>query len=92
MELAVTITNVKNQPPQWEKDSYSVVIPENTVRDTPIVVCWSGDGFIGTCRAHRYEKKRKSISFASRLIEALYKDHKDICLNERPLRLEMIIR
>ncbi|XP_029949454.1 neural-cadherin-like [Salarias fasciatus] len=37
VELAVTITNVKNQPPQWEKDSYSVVIPENTVRDTPIV-------------------------------------------------------
>lgn len=40
MELAVTITNVKNQPPQWEKDTYSVVIPENTVRDTAIVVCW----------------------------------------------------
>lgn len=38
VELSVTITNVKNQPPQWEKDSYSVVIPENTVRDTPIVV------------------------------------------------------
>ncbi len=38
LELSVTITNVKNQPPQWEKDSYSVVIPENTVRDTPIVV------------------------------------------------------
>uniref|UniRef100_A0A3B4A9P1 Uncharacterized protein n=1 Tax=Periophthalmus magnuspinnatus TaxID=409849 RepID=A0A3B4A9P1_9GOBI len=37
VELAVTITNVKNQPPQWEKDSYSVVIPENTVRDTPVV-------------------------------------------------------
>ncbi|KAM4592527.1 neural-cadherin isoform 2-T2 [Odontesthes bonariensis] len=37
VELAVTITNVKNQPPQWEKDIYSVVIPENTVRDTPIV-------------------------------------------------------
>ncbi|XP_068617100.1 neural-cadherin [Brachionichthys hirsutus] len=37
VELSVTITNVKNQPPQWEKDSYSVVIPENTVRDTPIV-------------------------------------------------------
>lgn len=40
VELAVTITNVKNQPPQWEKESYEVVIPENTVRDTPIVV-WS---------------------------------------------------
>ncbi|XP_027137362.1 neural-cadherin [Larimichthys crocea] len=37
VELSVTITNVKNQPPQWEKDSYSMVIPENTVRDTPIV-------------------------------------------------------
>uniref|UniRef100_A0A671U276 Si:ch211-186j3.6 n=1 Tax=Sparus aurata TaxID=8175 RepID=A0A671U276_SPAAU len=37
VELSVTITNVKNQPPQWEKDSYSVVIQENTVRDTPIV-------------------------------------------------------
>ncbi|XP_035760500.1 neural-cadherin [Neolamprologus brichardi] len=37
VELAVTITNVKNQPPQWEKDNYNVVIPENTVRDTPIV-------------------------------------------------------
>ncbi|XP_015226620.1 PREDICTED: neural-cadherin-like [Cyprinodon variegatus] len=37
VELAVTITNVKNQPPQWEKDSYNVVIPENTARDTPIV-------------------------------------------------------
>lgn len=38
VELAVTITNVKNQPPRWEKDSYSVIIPENTPRDTPIVV------------------------------------------------------
>ncbi|XP_066511028.1 neural-cadherin-like [Hoplias malabaricus] len=37
VELAVTITNVKNQPPQWEKDSYEVIIPENTVRDTPVV-------------------------------------------------------
>ncbi|XP_076854322.1 LOW QUALITY PROTEIN: neural-cadherin [Brachyhypopomus gauderio] len=37
VELAVTITNVRNQPPQWERDSYEVVIPENTVRDTPIV-------------------------------------------------------
>lgn len=34
----MTITNVRNQPPQWEKDSYNVVIPENTARDTPIVV------------------------------------------------------
>lgn len=38
VELAVTITNVKNQPPQWEQENYSVVIPENTARDTPIVV------------------------------------------------------
>ncbi|XP_054631563.1 neural-cadherin-like isoform X2 [Dunckerocampus dactyliophorus] len=37
VELAVTITNVKNQPPQWEDESYSVIIPENTARDTPIV-------------------------------------------------------
>ncbi|XP_058502129.1 neural-cadherin-like [Solea solea] len=37
VELSVTITNVKNQPPQWEEESYSVVIPENTARDTPIV-------------------------------------------------------
>ncbi|CAL8379801.1 unnamed protein product, partial [Arctogadus glacialis] len=37
VELAVTITNVKNQPPQWERESYDVVIAENTVRDTPIV-------------------------------------------------------
>lgn len=41
VELAVTITNVKNQPPHWEKDSYSVVIAENTVRDTPVVVSQS---------------------------------------------------
>lgn len=38
VELAVTITNVKNQPPQWEEESYNVVVPENTARDTPIVV------------------------------------------------------
>ncbi|KAM8861815.1 neural-cadherin-like [Synchiropus picturatus] len=37
VELSVTITNVKNQPPQWEEESYSMVIPENTARDTPIV-------------------------------------------------------
>ncbi|KAK7891667.1 hypothetical protein WMY93_023630 [Mugilogobius chulae] len=37
VELAVTITNVKNQPPQWEQDSYYVTIAENTARDTPIV-------------------------------------------------------
>lgn len=38
VELAVTITNVKNQPPQWEKESYGVIVPENTARDTPIIV------------------------------------------------------
>ncbi|XP_061758299.1 neural-cadherin-like [Nerophis ophidion] len=37
VELSVTITNVKNQPPRWEEPRYAVVIPENTVRDTPIV-------------------------------------------------------
>uniref|UniRef100_A0A8C3RIH1 Neural-cadherin n=1 Tax=Chelydra serpentina TaxID=8475 RepID=A0A8C3RIH1_CHESE len=37
VELAVTITSAKNQPPQWERDSYEVVIPENTTRDTSIV-------------------------------------------------------
>ncbi|XP_065272866.1 neural-cadherin-like [Emys orbicularis] len=37
VELAVTITSAKNQPPQWERDSYEVVIPENTTRDTHIV-------------------------------------------------------
>lgn len=44
VELSVTITNVKNQPPQWDKDSYSVVIPENTVRDNAIVVRVAGGG------------------------------------------------
>ncbi|XP_067853677.1 neural-cadherin [Heptranchias perlo] len=38
VELAVTITNVQNQPPQWEEEKYQVVIPENTTRDTSIVV------------------------------------------------------
>lgn len=38
VELTVTITNVKNQPPEWEQENYSVVIAENTARDTPIVV------------------------------------------------------
>ncbi|XP_053257900.1 neural-cadherin-like [Podarcis raffonei] len=37
VELRVTITSAKNQPPQWERDSYEVVIPENTTRDTSIV-------------------------------------------------------
>ncbi|XP_014797646.1 PREDICTED: neural-cadherin-like [Calidris pugnax] len=37
VELAVTITSGKNQPPQWERDSYEVVIPENTTRDAAIL-------------------------------------------------------
>ncbi|NXU48143.1 CADN protein, partial [Turnix velox] len=37
VELAVTITSAKNQPPQWERDSYEVVIPENIARDAPIL-------------------------------------------------------
>ncbi|XP_077567014.1 neural-cadherin-like [Stigmatopora nigra] len=36
VELSVTITNVKNQPPRWEEESYHVVVPENAARDTPI--------------------------------------------------------
>lgn len=38
VELRVTITSAENQPPQWERDSYEVVIPENTTRDTSVVV------------------------------------------------------
>ncbi|NXX74863.1 CADN protein, partial [Urocolius indicus] len=37
VELAVTITSAKNQPPQWERESYEVVIPENTTRDAAIL-------------------------------------------------------
>ncbi|XP_076827668.1 neural-cadherin [Brachyhypopomus gauderio] len=37
VDLTVTITNVHNQPPQWEQAEYWVTIPENTVRDTKIV-------------------------------------------------------
>ncbi|NXC74003.1 CADN protein, partial [Anhinga anhinga] len=37
VELVVTITSAKNQPPQWERDSYEVVIPENTTRDASIL-------------------------------------------------------
>lgn len=58
VELAVTITNVKNQPPQWDKDSYSVVIPENTVRDTPIVVNWGRGGLVGTHRKQMHKHTR----------------------------------
>ncbi|NXD82407.1 CADN protein, partial [Halcyon senegalensis] len=37
VELAVMITSAKNQPPQWERESYEVVIPENTTRDASIL-------------------------------------------------------
>ncbi|NWH79854.1 CADN protein, partial [Piaya cayana] len=37
VELAVTITSAENQPPQWERDSYEVVIPENITRDTSVL-------------------------------------------------------
>lgn len=61
VELAVTITNVKNQPPQWAKDSYSVVIPENTVRDTPIVVRWGGDVVVRRCRKQMHKHLRMHL-------------------------------
>ncbi|KAJ1193131.1 hypothetical protein NDU88_002436 [Pleurodeles waltl] len=38
VELTVSITNVLNQPPQWERPGYWVTIPENTIRDTKIVI------------------------------------------------------
>ncbi|KAK2845166.1 hypothetical protein Q5P01_011825 [Channa striata] len=37
VELSVVITNVHNQPPQWEQAEYWVTVPENTVRDAKIV-------------------------------------------------------
>ncbi|XP_009947990.1 PREDICTED: neural-cadherin-like [Leptosomus discolor] len=37
VELVVTVTSAKNQPPQWERDSYEVVIPENTTRDASVL-------------------------------------------------------
>uniref|UniRef100_A0A3B4CXY3 Uncharacterized protein n=1 Tax=Pygocentrus nattereri TaxID=42514 RepID=A0A3B4CXY3_PYGNA len=37
VDLTVIITNVHNQPPQWEQAEYWVTIPENTVRDSKIV-------------------------------------------------------
>ncbi|XP_032557279.1 neural-cadherin-like isoform X2 [Chiroxiphia lanceolata] len=37
VELAVTVTSAKNQPPQWERDSYEVVIPENITRDASVL-------------------------------------------------------
>lgn len=38
VEVAIRVTDAQNQPPIWEKDRYEIVIPENTLRDTPIVV------------------------------------------------------
>lgn len=38
VDLTVIITNMHNQPPQWEQEEYWVTIPENTVRDSKIVV------------------------------------------------------
>ncbi|XP_043922109.1 neural-cadherin-like [Protopterus annectens] len=37
VELTVTITNVYNQPPQWDKAEYYVIIAENTIRDSKVV-------------------------------------------------------
>ncbi|KAG7474379.1 neural-cadherin-like [Solea senegalensis] len=37
VDLTVIITNVHNQPPQWEELEYWVTVPENTVRDAKIV-------------------------------------------------------
>uniref|UniRef100_A0A672UN86 Neural-cadherin-like n=1 Tax=Strigops habroptila TaxID=2489341 RepID=A0A672UN86_STRHB len=37
VDLAVTIISAKNQPPQWERGSYEVVIPENTTQDASIL-------------------------------------------------------
>ncbi|TRY95800.1 hypothetical protein DNTS_001832 [Danionella cerebrum] len=37
VDLTVIITNVHNQPPQWEQAEYWVTIPENMQRDTKIV-------------------------------------------------------
>ncbi|KAF7645146.1 hypothetical protein LDENG_00209160 [Lucifuga dentata] len=38
VELTVIMTNVHNQPPQWEQPAYWVTVPENIVRDAKIVV------------------------------------------------------
>lgn len=38
VDLTVFITNVHNQPPQWEQPEYWVTVPENTARDAKIVV------------------------------------------------------
>ncbi|XP_075045350.1 neural-cadherin-like [Mixophyes fleayi] len=38
VEVVVRVTDAQNQPPAWEQDIYEIVIPENTQRDTPVVV------------------------------------------------------
>ncbi|XP_051878588.1 neural-cadherin [Pristis pectinata] len=37
VELTVIITNIHNQPPQWEQEEYRITIPENTTRDLRVV-------------------------------------------------------
>ncbi|KAM4723000.1 neural-cadherin-like [Rhinophrynus dorsalis] len=37
VEVTVRVTDAQNQPPVWEKDRYEMVVPENTLRDTPVV-------------------------------------------------------
>ncbi|KAM8945998.1 neural-cadherin-like [Pelodytes ibericus] len=37
VEVVVHVTDAQNQPPVWEKERYELVIPENTLRDTPVV-------------------------------------------------------
>ncbi|KAM9301979.1 neural-cadherin-like [Gastrophryne carolinensis] len=37
VEVAVRVTDAQNQPPVWQKDKYEIIIPENTLRDTPVV-------------------------------------------------------
>lgn len=39
VELTVTVTSALSQPPRWEQSTYWVTIPENTIRDTKIMVC-----------------------------------------------------
>lgn len=38
VELSVTITNLHNQPPQWEESEYWVTVPEDAVRDAKVLV------------------------------------------------------
>lgn len=40
VELSVTITNLHNQPPQWEEPEYWVTVPEDAVRDAKILASW----------------------------------------------------